>query len=286
MAATEFTSINRSWSVKMYIFLIVLVGFGSWGLLDALVWYPRRGIEDASYKQREYLEYVAQNNSYSSASIADPVARLKELKAREAELAEADADSRKVTPGGSEYRALLPKLVDLGAKNWLNSLRLVGRLTPEYTKMANPSATLAELRDKWKTTARPNPLTEFDLPLQWIFAAVGYGLGLYMLMIIVRVMRTKYGWDAATQELTLPSGRSFRPEHLAEVDKRKWDKFYVTLNLKDGSSHRLDLLRYVPLEDWVLAMERTAFPETATEPSTEPAAGAATDSGAGSQATA
>ncbi|MGH7132453.1 MAG: hypothetical protein ACREJO_10960, partial [Phycisphaerales bacterium] len=73
-----------------------------------------------------------------------------------------------------------------------------------------------------------------------------------------------------------PDGKTIVPADIAEFDKRKWDKFYVTINLKGGEARKLDLLRYVPLEEWVLAMERTAFPETAPpeEPAT-PADGAA-----------
>lgn len=275
MPATEFTSINRGWSMKMVIFMVVLFGFGIWGLYDATILYPQRGIDDASLKQKEYLEYIAQSNQFSAASIGDPVAKLNDLKKREAELKEADIEARRVTPGGPEYRALLPKLVDVGAANWLKSLRMVGRLKPEFTMMTNPSATLAELREKWNTTAHPNPLTEYDIPLQWLFAALGFGLGLYILWIFFRVVRTRYGWDPAIQELTFPDGKTIVPADVAEFDKRKWDKFYVTLNFKGGGARKLDLLRYVPLEEWILAMERTAFPETA--PPEEPAPPAPAD---------
>jgi hypothetical protein len=42
-----------------------------------------------------------------------------------------------------------------------------------------------------------------------------------------------------------------------EVDKRKWHKFFVFLKLADNSPEiKLDLLRYSPLEDWVLEMEK------------------------------
>ncbi len=67
--------------------------------------------------------------------------------------------------------------------------------------------------------------------------------------------------------LGLPGGHSLTPADLTDVDKRKWDKFFVSLVVKPGHATlggkevALDLLRYEPLEDWVLEMEKAAFPD-------------------------
>ena len=87
-------------------------------------------------------------------------------------------------------------------------------------------------------------------------------------------------------EAELPGGQKVGPGDIAEFDKRKWDKFLVTLTIKDshptlgGQRVVVDLYRHEPVEDWILAMERTAFPETAGPKGED---GRAEESASGSQ---
>ncbi len=113
-----------------------------------------------------------------------------------------------------------------------------------------------------------------------------WGFALYLIVLWVRVAAKTYTWDAAHQQLGLPGGASLVPTDLADVDKRKWHKFFVTLEINDthpklaGQGVTLDLYRYVPLEEWVLEMERTRFPERAqAEQAEEAAANSEEDSG-------
>jgi hypothetical protein len=139
------------------------------------------------------------------------------------------------------------------------------------TTMSDPRAKRIELGNKWKTAQQPKPLAAYDLPLQWIMLAGCMGISAYMVfLVLLPAARTVYTWEPTTRRLTLPSGRSITPSDLAEVDKRRWDKFYVVLNLKDsapGGPVPLDLLRHKHLEDWVLEMEKEAFPGSATDDS-------------------
>jgi hypothetical protein len=272
------TTVNRRWMIKMVVFALVCAAFGTWGLVDAVSIYPNRGIEDASYKQREYLRAAQTAGSLDSASITDPAVRFDDLRERR-ERVQADykrfLDAQSIaaqnTPQGQsaarEVRELAPAAVDAAALQWLESLRLVGRLKPEYTTVADARASLTQLEEKWKTREAPKPLAVYDLPLQWGFMAAGYLLAVYLLILIVRVKATVYRFDPATLTLTLQGGKgSISPSDLADVDKRKWDKFYVFLQFKDNRPElKLDLLRWEPLEAWVLQMESAAFPERAAE---------------------
>jgi hypothetical protein len=262
------TTLNRQWLVKMFIFMIVLIGFGCWGLLDAMVIYPARGHEDAGFKQKLYLEAAQAAGRLSDASIPDPRARLGVLAARRDALeaavgkaaslqAQAAGDSSQAQQAAAELRRLQPDLV--------------GALDPARTTMAAPADDLKRLSDRWKTAVQPKPLAAYDLPLQWAFAAIGLIGGVYiLLLVIVPASRTVFTWEPGPQRLTLPGGRSITPTDIIEFDKRKWDKFFVTLTLRDGSHVKLDLLKHARLEEWVLEMERSATPGEAA-----PAAAAA-----------
>jgi hypothetical protein len=141
---------------------------------------------------------------------------------------------------------------------------------------------LDELDKKWARTNQTQPLSGFDLAVQWLFVVIGFGAGLYLLVVILRAAATRYRWDAEAKRLTLPGGRAIVAADLKDVDKRRWHKFYVTLLLNDGTSHALDLYRFDPLEQWVLELERAAFPDRpppATPASSSPAAGSDSSGG-------
>ncbi len=272
------TTLNRQWLVKMIIFMVVLVGFGCWGLLDAMVIYPARGLEDASFKQKLYLETAQGAGRLSDASIPDPQARLGVLAARRDALegslskaaglqAQAVGDSPQSQQAAAELRRLQPDLVEALALRWLDALQVVGKLEPARTTMAAPADDLKRLSERWKTAVQPKPLAAYDLPLQWAFAAIGLIGGIYILLFVIfPAKRTVFTWEPGTQRLTLPGSKSITPSDIVEFDKRKWDKFFVTLSLRDGSSIKLDLLKHAKLEEWVLEMERTATPSEPASP--------------------
>ncbi len=292
MAETQSCTLNRNWVLKTGVFLIVLVGFGCWALYDAASLYPARGLADASRKLRDYL-VAADSAGFLRADktvAANPGSELATLSAKIDDLRGA------VSRGGGEGRAAA---MDLARHEWLSALDRAWNLntkpkplgaysapvkkslwfdmttgegystTPEGAKtQLTPQALRDELVTFWsQAPAQPTALSAWDIPVQWFFVLIGFGLGGYLLFLIIKckaqASRTKFEPDA--QRLTVPTGASFTPSELEDVDKRLWHKYYVTMQLKDGSHHKLDLLRYVPLEDWVLAMERTRFPERAAE---------------------
>jgi hypothetical protein len=267
MAHLEPTTLNRPWLAKMIIFFGVLVFFGFYGLYDATIAYPNRGIRHAAFCEYQYLDAANQQRLLDRrVSIADPEAEFRRL--REAERA-----------GGSRLTEL-----DSLRLAWLRSLSMVGRLQPRFTTIEDPQARFAELTTQW-TTAQgagknaPKALAAYDIPVQWVFVVVGFGGGLWMAGLFLSVKRIQYRWDAETQTLYLPaSGRdhTLTPADIEEFDKRKWDKFLVFLKIRPdhatlgGRELRLDLYRYGRLENWILAMEKTAFPENeASEESQE-----------------
>jgi hypothetical protein len=263
------TRLNRPWLWKMALFGAFCLGFGLLGLYDAVVAYPRRGESFASYAQWQYLEASDKRTPLGqNVNVPDPRAELQRL------------------------RATQPEGVEGARFVWLNALSKIGQLRPDRTVMANPADTYAQLKKVWtegdpanpKPRPQPKELATLDLPFQWIITVIGFGGALYLILVFLGVRSRRYTWDEATQTLTLPGGASLTPADLEDVDKRKWDKFLVFLRIKPshpklaGQELKLDLLRYKPLEDWVLAMENTAFPDRAKEPA--PAAPEPTAAGA------
>lgn len=246
------TKLNRPWLAKMIIFCSVLVFFGFYGLYDALIAYPARGMRYASFQQYQYLDLAKANGLLGrNLSIADPEAeRVRLLQA----------------PGQRTN-------VDQAKLAWLDALDVVGNLDAEHTKIDDPAAKHAQLTTEWTTQAgtkkAPKALARLDIPMQWVFVAIGFGGGLALIGLFLSVARQRYSWDAATQTLVLPDGGTLTPADIEEFDKRKWDKFLVFLRIRPehptlgGREIKVDLYRYTPLESWVLEMEKTAFPDSA-----------------------
>ncbi len=296
------TRLGRRWLTTKLIFIAVLLGFGAWGLLDATVLYKARGLNDASYKLSVYLDSARSAGKLSPGGVRveNPAATLAELRTRKSDLASA---SKGDTSAGRNSAMELAKYewLESLASVWklkptpqplgtAATTQASGTSTTANTKdparqlffdpvkgegfsttgkADDPRVTvelgglLDELTRKWNTQAKSKPLASYDLAVQWIFVALGFGGGLYLLIVVLRAAGTKYRWDAAPKRLQLPGGRAIVPADLKDVDKRKWHKYYATLNLHDGSNIELDLYTHDPLEAWVLEMERTAFPERA-----------------------
>jgi hypothetical protein len=267
MADQQSTGLNRPWVVKMVIFFLVFAVLGAWGLRDALVSYPQRGLHYASYKLFQYLESASHEHQLDSrVNVPDPVGELSRLR---------KLDQVRYGP------------LDGPRKDWLESLEAVGKLTPAETNFSDPDKAYTALKQQWLTAngtvQAPKKLSKLDIPVQWVITAIGLGGAFWFLLLFANVARLKYRWEPETQTLTLPDGNALTPADIQEFDKRKWDKYLVFLHVKGthttmgGREVKLDLYRYDPLESWVLEMEKTAFPEraaadTAAAPAPEPQA--------------
>lgn len=262
------STLGRSWTLKRYAFIAVLLGIGVWATLDAFWLYPARGLRAADREEYRFLDGLKQARGgildAGSAGYTDPASKFAALSEQ--------VKQRQALAG-----------IEEPVFKWFEQLYFLGRLKPEYTAyprkvsggadVATPEERFTQLREVWTTkegkAKDASPLTAYDLPLQYLFMALFIPWGFYLLFDYLKAKRSVYRWDNAQQRLTLPGGASLVPADLAEVDKRKWDKFYVTLKVKDthpqlgGQGVELDLMRFDPIEAWVLAMEQTAFPENA-----------------------
>ncbi len=301
MAEQHTTRLGRNWLGKMGIFLVVALVMGTWGLLDAVRWYPERGLSDASLQLSKFLEAAdaARQLTPDQIGMDDPADRLMELRQREESL------RLKAGTGSVEARQAA---VDLARLQWLDALNKTWVLRRERVPIDVPppsaaqtpmrathfdlrrgvgvavdptgkspdadvslSTVRADLKEKWDRTPQPTPLASFDLYVQWLFVVAGYGCALWVLLTIVKAAKKKYRWQPQTQTLTMPDGKAVTPGSLKDIDKRKWHKFFCTVELNDGSAYVCDLLKYQPLEDWVLELERTAFPDRVKDEEAEEA---------------
>jgi len=271
------TTINRKWSFKMIIIIAVSVFMAGFFLVDGLIRYPARGAEAAEYLEFQYLQaYNKERGGISGfTGIDDPAARLAQL-------------LEKVKISGSL------DTTDDAQKVWLENLKLINRLSPEATAIPRTnfkdqvavdsgSKRLEALTKTWTTgdgnkKKSPTPLSAFDIPSQWVGMAISALVAVWVGFVFLSGRSKVYGWDPKTQILTLPGGERFGPKDIAEVDKRKWDKLYVALKIAashatlGGKTLEFDLLRYEPLEAWILAMEATQFPEEPAAPAAEASA--------------
>src|SRR5690606_32259554 len=122
------------------------------------------------------------------------------------------------------------------------------RETP--TMFVSPRATLGELHNELQNVNPPAPLNAYDIPLQYVFMAIGFGGALWILLTVFRSSRTIYRFDPASMRLTLPDGRSFTPQEIKDFDKRHWHKYYLYFTVEGFNGElKFDLLRYQPLEE-------------------------------------
>lgn len=260
------TRLSGRWLRKMGLFLLLLIGFGIWGLYDALVAYPDRGENAASYRLYQYLEAADEAHGFAlplgvPEGVTPPEHR-RDIRSRFDDL------RRTIKNAGAGARDAQAELAMLA---WLDSLSTLGRLKPERVdsdlSAEPPRDLLASLRAEWDAKDAPKPLSSYDIPVQWLFAAVGLGGGLWLGLHMVGVARKCYGWERPTMTLTLPDGSTLTPDQVAEFDKRKWDKFLFFFKIKPdhpslgGRELKLDLYQYVPLEEWTVAMHKHARPE-------------------------
>jgi hypothetical protein len=269
-APQERSHLSRKWTLKIGIIAIALIAFGLWGLYDAVIRYPARGSQAAEFLEFRYLDQLNTDHNLYKATIDDPAAKLTDLEKR----------AKESTPSPA----------DQALHAWLDQLVIIGKLQPEATKIprtdfrkddkgqpiyvGDPSQRHRDLRTKWTASSvtPPPPLNRFDILMQWLIVAGGVGAGGWLLFLIIAAKTKVYRWDPASQTLTLPGGGSITPTDIAEFDKRKWHRLFITLKIKPthpqlgGKDIEIDLLRFEPVEEWVLAMEKTVNPESAEAP--------------------
>ncbi len=270
--ALQRTRLAPRWLYKTLIVAMGFLALGVWGFVDAIIIYPKRGAVAAESFEHQYLGQLQASGTLTNdtATIADPVATLDRLRTKQREL----------SGSGSG----MPP-TDKARLDWLTQLRHIGRLTPAYTsfprddfrknddgspvRVASAPERYEALKTAWSASAdgkerKSQPLDWYDMPVQWVFVVVGGIVGPLMLLSVLRAKSKVYTWDAAAKRLTLPTGHTLVPADIVDVDKSKWDKFYITFKVRDGhatlsgQSVTLDLYHHVPLEDWALELEKGA----------------------------
>lgn len=253
------TRVSKKWLVRTFGFAIFVCIFGCWGLFDAVIAYPKRGANVAEKFELEYLRAAEQNRMLDSATVGDPAGELAKLREK-------------------NQQQQMTSAVEGARLQWLNALDTIGLAKPEHTTISDPRGRKSHLEEVWAKKTASEPLAAWDLPLQWGITVAGFGATAWLLLLIVMVKGKSYTWEPATQTLGLPGGGTLTPADVEDFDKRRWDKFLIFLKIKashaqfGGQELKLDLLRYEPLETWVLEMEKTAFPERALQAEAEKAA--------------
>lgn len=162
----------------------------------------------------------------------------------------------------AELRGIGETTLDAAQRAELEALS--ARLTRQ-----GPRERHAALNARWTTQSPPGPLQSYDIPVNKLSAVVCFGFAVYLVYLFFKVATKTYKWDPDERRLTLPDGTSMTPADLEDVDKRKWDKFIVFLKIKKdhptlgGAEVRFDTYRHGHIEDWILEMERAAFPDRA-----------------------
>lgn len=251
---TETSTLNRSWLIRMVFIAVVFAAFGAWGAWDAFKAYPARGLKYAEFLEKEYLDAADKRGRIMTVSVPSPLMVYSQIQGQ----------------GGASDE------VESAKFRWLNALRIVGKLDESHTTISDPPKRLEELRAKWTTTSAPKPLSELDIPTQYLIMVGCTLIAIVIVGVIFKASGTRYTFDTAANTLVLPGNHTVTPADLADVDKRKWHKFIVFLKLKPSHTTlpdkevRVDLLRHAKVEGWILAMEAAAFPELAAKtPSTD-----------------
>ena len=256
--------LNKMWLLKIGVITLVLLGFGAWGLLDAVSIYPARGAKYATFREMQYLDALQAADAQeeigiflSRASVEDPESEMASLTDPETleRLQQNSAD-----PNSTQNRRATARLARL---EWLKALQTIGAMVPEQTTIADPTARLAELKQQWAAEDPPKALAFYDIPSQWAICIAAWSIAAVLLVLILRTMLKTYTWDAAAMRLTIPGGGAFGPDDLAVFDKRKWDKFIVFIRLNEGHTLgtdeiKFDTYRHAKLEDWLVEMGKAA----------------------------
>ncbi|HLP83724.1 MAG TPA: hypothetical protein VK157_05190 [Phycisphaerales bacterium] len=260
------TTVNKKWAMKMTLIAVASLALFAWGVVDALVVYPKRGARAAEFGEFQHLAELQKLGTLSNdlASVKEPATELDKLLAKQKDNAALSADEK-------------AKL------DWLTQLKLIGQLNATNTSfprsdfrvesgqpvaVGSADERLVVLRDRYTKAQAgaepkaPSPLSWWDIPSQWAIALVGLVGAVWLIVLMLRVKSVSYSWNPATKTLTLPGGATLAPADIVEFDKSRWEKFYISLVTREdhptfkGAAVELDLYRHTPLEDWVLEMEK------------------------------
>lgn len=253
------TSLSRKWLTKMWIFMLALIFLGLWGLWDATIVYPNKGARHARFMLKEYLARLDDSGLLlRDANVEDPAAELSSIEL----MGDVAADS--IEAARRTWLVSLSRIHSLQALADENQAELQRRdanpASPAQdttTMFADPSATLAQLDRELQNQSVPSPVNAFDIPFQYVLMVGTWGGAAIVIVIMLRSAARKFRYDHESKTLTLPDGRAITPEQIEVVDKRDWHKYFVYLKV-DGAPDemKLDLLRYDPLESWILEMEK------------------------------
>lgn len=248
------TSLNRKWLVKMTIFLVALVVLGVWGTLDAVWIYPQRGRNHSEFALKDYLERLDQRGTLlSDASVEDPATVLRDLQ-RAPQPPKSIEEARFVW---LESLSRFHSMESLTRKNAQAKAQIPSATSDTETMFASPRTVLDKLKTDLAGRNQPKPLSAFDIPLQYLFALLGFGGAAWMTVFLLRCKAKRFEFDPAENRLFLPDGKSFVPADITEVDKRDWHKFYLYMNIHGfEGEQKFDLLRHAPLEEWLETMRK------------------------------
>lgn len=266
-AGLKKTSIARGWKIKFGIFALVGFVLFAWGLYDGVYLYPKRGESHARFMMMRYLEALDTVGGLSAreASVPDPAETLAELSETPRENLQAVEEARYVwLTSLSRVRSLDDLAYDDLSTQPPPSDASVNYLT---TAIRNPGETLRELDTMLGTAEPPNELAFYDIPSQYVIAGAGLAVFLLVVWRFIVAKGTTFTFDPVSHHLRGP-GVDTTPGAVAELDKSRWHKYFVTLIYKDGGkSGELDLYRFHPLEAWVLEIEKLTDSYEITLPS-------------------
>ena len=252
------TTLKGSWVAKMVVFFVVLVGLAGWGYLDAAIVYPKRGWEVVEYTKLAYLAQLNEANLLYQGSVEDPAAAYAELNEKGME------NLPPIERAQLAWMTSISRVANLSMITEQNQAEMARRIAePSTDPVATPTlfasagGELKQLESEWANKAQPKPLSAFDLPVQWLIMFAGIAGALWVAFLFLKAKATSFSYKPETHELTLPGGKSFTPDMIEVVDKRTWDKFFVFLKVQGIANEiKLDLLKFVPLEEWILEMEK------------------------------
>lgn len=263
-AQPQTTHVRPMWLGKVLIGLLVCVGFAIWSAYDAFSLYPAKQRTYIDHTELQYLDAFSSPGAppltAGNASISDPAQTYSDLSSKQ----------RDRQPLSTLEQARLEWLDAISILHSLDQLTAENQQAPALntsstdlkrtlTLYNKPRSRLDELTRALQGRGKPTGLAAYDIPLQYVFLVVSTGLSLWLLYLLARVVPRKYRFDYETLTLTTPDADTITPDRIVDVDRRKWDKFLLFIRLEgEQQERRFDLYRYVPLEDWLLAMEKAS----------------------------
>ncbi len=261
-AQIQTTRIRPMWLIKVVIGLLVCIGFAIWSAYDAFWLYPSKQRNYIEHTELLYLDLLQKERfalTPATASVPDPAQTKDQLLTLR--------DEGRATP------------VDVARLEWLNAISILyplDEITRQNAEAAAPDSNAPDPKRTATLYNDPNKrlrdlvaarsglgnatgLAAYDIPLQYLFLVASAALSIWLISLLLRVVLRRYRYEQDSLTLTTPEGHSFTPDRIVDVDRRKWDKFILFVRL-DGEEQerRFDLYRYLPLEDWLLAMEKAS----------------------------